>query len=46
MKRILIDEGYQVIEMSQFRPGANYVIFKVPGNVNPTIYKINEITIA
>ena len=45
MKRMLIDEGYEVIEMAQFKPGANYVIFKLPGNQNPTVYKIDEITI-
>ena len=39
------DEGYDIIEMSQFCPGANYFICKKPGKVNPAIYKINEITI-
>ena len=37
--------GYQVTEMAQFRPGANYAIFKNPGNQNPAVYKISEITI-
>jgi hypothetical protein len=45
MKKIMQDEGYDIIEMSQFCPGANYFICKKPGKVNPAIYKINEITI-
>ena len=45
MKKIIQDEGYDVIEMEQFCPGANYAIFKKPGKQNPVIYKINEITI-
>ena len=45
MKKIIENTGYEVIEMAQFKPGANYVIFKLPGNQNPTVYKINEITI-
>ena len=34
-----------IIEMAQFRPGANYAIFKKPGKQNPAVYKISEITI-
>ena len=45
MKKIIQDEGYDIIEMSQFCPGANYVICKKPGKQNPVLYKINEITI-
>ena len=45
MKKIIQDEGYNIIEMEQFCPGANYAIFKKPGKQNPVIYKINEITI-
>ena len=45
MEKIIKDEGYEVIEMTQFRPGANYAIFKKPGNQNPAVYKIDEITI-
>jgi SAM-dependent methyltransferase len=45
MEKIIKDEGYEVIEMSQFRPGANFAIFKKPGNENPAIYKTNEITL-
>jgi hypothetical protein len=45
MEKIIKDEGYQVIEMAQFKPGANYFICKKPGNQNPAVYKIDEITI-
>ena len=45
MEKIIKNAGYQVIEMAQFRPGANYAIFKNPGNQNPAVYKISEITI-
>ena len=45
MEKMIKDEGYEVIEMTQFKPGANYVIFKKPGKQNPAVYKINEITI-
>jgi ubiquinone/menaquinone biosynthesis C-methylase UbiE len=45
MKKIIEDEGYEVIEMAQFKPGANYFICKKPGKQNPTVYKISEITI-
>ena len=45
MKKIIKEEGYDVIEMTQFKPGANYVIFKKPGKQNPAVYKIDEITV-
>ena len=45
MKKIIQDEGYEVIEMAQFKPGANYAIFKKPGKQNPAVYKIDEITL-
>ena len=45
MKKIIQDEGYEVIEMAQFKPGANYAIFKKPGKQNPAVYKIDEISI-
>ena len=45
MKKIIEEEGYEIIEMLQFKPGANYAIFKKPGKQNPAVYKINEITI-
>jgi ubiquinone/menaquinone biosynthesis C-methylase UbiE len=35
--------GFEMIEASQFRPRANYIIFKKPGNTNPVVYKITEI---
>ena len=45
MTQIIKNTGYEVIEMGQFRPGANYFICKKPGNQNPALYKISEITI-
>ena len=45
MKKIIKEEGYEIIEMLQFKPGANYTIFKKPGKQNPAVYKINEINI-
>ena len=42
---LLKKEGYDVIEMGQFRPGANYAIFQKPGKQNPTVYKFSEITL-
>ena len=37
------EEGYEVIEMNQFRPGANYAIFRKPGKQIPTVTNISEI---
>ena len=45
MEKIIKDEGYEIIEMLQFRPGANYAIFKKPGKQNPAVYKISEMTL-
>ena len=45
MKKILVDSGSKVVEMAQFRSGANYVIFKKPGNLNPVVYKHSELTL-
>ena len=45
MKQMILDEGYEIVEMSQFRPGANYAIFRKPGKQNPVIYKISEIKV-
>jgi ubiquinone/menaquinone biosynthesis C-methylase UbiE len=45
MKKIIEDEGYEIVEMAQFIPGANYAIFKKPGKQNPVVYKIFEITL-
>jgi len=45
MEKMIIEEGYKVIEMNQFRPGANYAIFQKPGKQNPVVYKKLEITL-
>ena len=45
MEKIIKNEGYEVVEMSQFLPGANFAIFRKPGNQNPVVYKINDITL-
>ena len=45
MEKIIIDEGYEIVEMNQFRPGANYAIFRKPGKQNPAVYKVSEIKI-
>ncbi len=45
MKKIIKDEGYEVVELNQFRPGANYFICKKPGKQNPAVYKTSEIII-
>ena len=43
MTKMIEDEGYEVVEMNQFKPGANYAIFRKPGKQNPVVYKIDEI---
>ena len=43
MKKLIQKTGYEVIELNQFRPGANYAIFKKPGKQNPIVYKVSEI---
>ena len=43
--KALKDEGYEVVEMHQFKAGANYAIFKKPGKQNPIVYKKSEITL-
>ena len=45
MTQMIKDEGYEVVEMNQFRPGASYAIFKKPGKQNPVVYKVSEITL-
>ena len=45
MTQIIRDEGYKVIEMNQFRPGASYDIFRRTGKQNPVVYKVSEITL-
>jgi ubiquinone/menaquinone biosynthesis C-methylase UbiE len=39
MENIIKETGYKIIEMGQFKPGANYCIFQKPGNLNPVLYK-------
>jgi len=43
MEKIITDEGYEVVEMNQFRPGANYAIFRKPGKQNPFVYQVSEL---
>jgi ubiquinone/menaquinone biosynthesis C-methylase UbiE len=45
MEQIIKDEGYEVVEMNQFRPGASYAIFRKPGKQNPVVYRVSEITL-
>jgi hypothetical protein len=45
MIKMIEEEGYEVVEMNQFRPGANYAVFKKPGKQNPVVYKVSEITL-
>ena len=45
MTKIIKDEGYEVVEMNQFKPGSSYAIFKKPGKQNPVVYKVSEITL-
>jgi ubiquinone/menaquinone biosynthesis C-methylase UbiE len=45
MTKMIKDEGYEVVEMNQFRPGANYAIFRKPGKQNPVVYKVSELTL-
>ena len=45
MTKIIEETGYEVVEMNQFKPGANYAIFRRPGKQNPVVYKIDEITV-
>jgi ubiquinone/menaquinone biosynthesis C-methylase UbiE len=45
MEKMIKEEGYKVIEMNQFRPGANYAVFQKPGKQNPVVYKKYEITL-
>ena len=45
MTQMIEEDGFDVIEMNQFRPGSNYAIFRKPGKQNPTVYDINQIKI-
>ena len=45
MEEMIKAEGYEVVEMNQFMPGASYAIFRKPGKQNPVVYKVSEITL-
>jgi len=45
MTDMIKEEGYEVVEMNMFRPGASYAIFRKPGKQNPVVYKVSEITL-
>lgn len=45
MEKMIKEEGYEIVEMNQFCPGANYAIFKKPGKQNPVVYRIDELSI-
>ena len=42
MKQILINEGYEIVELNQFRPSANYFVARKPGNINPFKIAISD----
>ena len=43
MSSMIKKNGFQVVEMDQFKPAHNYAIFKKPGKQNPVVYKISEL---
>lgn len=45
MAKMIEDQGYIVVEMNQFRPGASYAIFRKPGKQNPFVFNMHEITL-
>ena len=45
MTQIIEDEGYEIVEMNQFRPGASYAIFCKPGKQNSVVSKVSELTL-
>lgn len=45
MSKMIEENNYKIIEMNQFKPGANYAIFKKPGKQNPFIHSIKELTL-
>ena len=45
MEQMIKDAGYEVVEMNQFRSGANYAIFRKPGKQNPVVYKVSQISL-
>jgi|TARA_A100001388_G_C28760438_1_gene497467 hypothetical protein len=42
MHKMIQSHGYDIIESDQFKQGANYVIFKKLGNLNPVLYQVLE----
>ena len=42
MADIIQKNDYNIIEMDQFCPGANYAVFQKPGNQNPVVYRVLE----
>jgi ubiquinone/menaquinone biosynthesis C-methylase UbiE len=45
MEKLIKEEGYQIVEFNQFKPGQNYAVFKKPGKQNPVLYKVSEFTL-
>ena len=45
MEKMITEEGYEVVEMNQFRPCASYAVLRKPGKQNPVVYKVSEITL-
>lgn len=45
MSEIIKEEGYEIMEITQFRPEASYALFQKPGKQNPVVYKVSEITL-
>lgn len=45
MSKIILDQKFEIVEMNQFRPGANYVVFRKPGKQNPVVYGISNLTL-
>ena len=43
MEQMIKDAGYELVEISQFQPGANFAIFRKPGKQNTVVYKVREI---
>jgi len=43
--KLLVKNKFEILEMSQFKPLANYVIFKKPGKENVVVYKSFEIPV-
>mgnify|MGYP001198822892 CR=1 FL=1 len=43
MQEMLTDEGFEIVELGQFIPGASYAIFRKPGKQKPVVDEISEI---